>query len=111
MEIVRKTYPNCLIGDGLVSHWDRGKQQYFMLMGFGGKCSSNETLAMVTPSLFLQVLFLFFLLSLKKYLDGYFSAHQDYVSFPKSTRGTWGAAELVSCPSCPVPETGREDSI
>lgn len=68
MEIARKAYPDCLIRDGLVSHWDQRKQKYFVLMEFGGKCSSKETLAVIALSLFLQVFsfFLFFLLSFKK---------------------------------------------
>ena len=109
MEIARKAYPDCLIRDGLVSLWDLGKQKYFVLMEFGEKCSSSETLALIALSLFLQVFFFFpFSFFLFKHLIGYFSAHQDDVSFPKSTRGDRGAAELVSCLSLRVPETGRE---
>ena len=68
MEIAKKAYPDCLIRDGLVSHWDQRKQKYFVLMEFGGKCSSKETLAVIALSLFPQVFsfFLFFLLSFKK---------------------------------------------
>lgn len=110
MEIARKAYPDCLIRDGLVSHWDQGKQKYFVLMEFGEKCSSNETLALIALSLFLQVFSFFSLFPsfFLKNLIGYFSAHQDDVSFPKSTRGDRGAAELLSCLSRRVPETGRE---
>ena len=63
------------------------------------------------PSFSKSFLFFSFSFFLLKSLIGYFSAHQDDISFPKSTRGDRGAAELASCLSCPVSETGREASI
>ena len=64
MEIEKKKgNANRPIWEELVSHWDQETEQCFKLIGFDGKCSLNETLAMITLSSFLQMLFPTFLLS------------------------------------------------